>query len=544
MKNRQRILGLLFASFLLLPLFTLSQKTQDLNNEELQSWWQKDLEKDTIPGISLDRAYAELLQNKVGEEVIVAVLDTKIDINHEDLKDQIWVNIDEIPNNGIDDDNNGYIDDINGWDFLGTTTGEDVVLQLAECTRIVKKYQGRYATINANEVADAEKADYALYQKARQMLDEEIALSSTRIQSMDALEVDFLRAKDTVIHFLSRTKFSSQEVDSLAKQHPDLQRDLSLLSELLSYGFDETGFEANRLYVSKYLETIYNVDYDDRVLLKDKQHDLTDVPYGDATVINNSLEFQHSTPVSGLIGATRDNDLGINGVTNNVKIMPVVMVAEGDEYDKEVALAIRYAVDNGADIINMSWGKYLSLHVEWVRDAFRYAQKHDVLLVSGSGNDSKNSDEELNYPNDAIDGVEFVDNFIMAGGHSHKIDSTLVSRFSNYGKTTVDLFAPASKIYSLGVNDTYHLSGGTSYASPLTAGVAALVKSYYPNVTASELKQILMQSGTPIDMEVLIPFQGNTETKVLFSDLSKSGRILNAYNALQMAEKMSKLKNK
>jgi len=235
MKNRQRILGLLFASFLLLPLFTLSQKTQDLNNEELQSWWQKDLEKDTIPGISLDRAYAELLQNKVGEEVIVAVLDTKIDINHEDLKDQIWVNIDEIPNNGIDDDNNGYIDDINGWDFLGTTTGEDVVLQLAECTRIVKKYQGRYATINANEVADAEKADYALYQKARQMLDEEIALSSTRIQSMDALEVDFLRAKDTVIHFLSRTKFSSQEVDSLAKQHPDLQRDLSLLSELLSF---------------------------------------------------------------------------------------------------------------------------------------------------------------------------------------------------------------------------------------------------------------------------------------------------------------------
>jgi len=539
MKLQYNLLGLIIAALFLLPLTTKAQKKQELSEEDLKTWWQKDFEQDSIHGISLDRAYSELLADKKGQEIIVAVLDTKIDINHEDLKDQIWVNTDEIPDNHIDDDKNGYIDDINGWDFLGTTAGEDVVIQQTEATRIVKRYRTIYDSIAENKVPAEGKKSFLLYQKAKKLYDADVAETNATIKYMDSAVVVFRRARDTVAHMLSRTDYTKDKIDSLANSFPDLKSDLDYYSRMYSYGVTEETFAENVVRLNEYKSTVYGLYYDDRILLQDDPEVFNDVPYGDNTLVNNELAFQHSTPVSGLMAGTRDNGVGVNGISNHIRIMPVVMVAEGDEYDKEVALAIRYAVDNGADIINMSWGKYLSLHVDWVRDAFRYAQEHDVLLVSGAGNDSKDTDMVVNYPNDNIDGAEFVDNFIMAGGHTHRTDSTLISSFSNYGKNTVDIFAPASNIYAPDVNDSYKFTSGTSFASPLTAGVAALLKSYYPSLTAPELKHILMDSGTPIDMEVLLPSREESDKMVHFSELSKTGRVLNAYNALKMAEEYS-----
>ncbi|NHF60470.1 S8 family serine peptidase [Flavobacteriaceae bacterium TP-CH-4] len=522
-----------------MPMICNGQKKQALTEEQLKTWHLKDIGRDTIPGIGLERVYKELLANRKGEEVVVAVLDTKIDVNHEDIKDQLWVNTDEIPGNGIDDDRNGYTDDINGWNFLGNAKGADVVKQSAESTRIVKKYAPLYESRDREDIPESEKEAYRLYQKAKQIYETDVAETKQTLKYLDSAVVVFTRAKDTVANLLSANSYTTTEVDSLAKAYPTLESDLGFLSQMMGYDISESDYDESIALFTDWMSTLYSLEYDERSVLGDNPDVLTDVPYGNNILINNDLYFQHSTPVSGLMAATRNNGIGVDGISNSIKIMPVVMVAEGDENDKEVALAIRYAVDNGADIINMSWGKYLSLHADWVRDAFKYAEDNDVLLVSGSGNDGKNTDIEINYPNDNLNGVEFVDNFIMAGGHGYALDSTLIASFSNYGKNSVDIFAPAVKVYAPDIDNTYKFTRGTSFASPLTAGVAALVKSYYPNLSAAQLKQIIMESGTPINIDVRIFKEDDTVEMLPFSELSKTGKILNAHSAMLLAEKVS-----
>ena len=525
--------------FGLLPILSIGQKNQELTEDQLKIWWQKDLENDTIPGISLERAYDEILEGKKGEEVVVAVLDTKIDVDHEDIKDQLWVNEDEIPDNGIDDDNNGYVDDNNGWNFLGNSDGRDVDYQLAESVRVIKRYGPKYDSIGASQVPEDEQEAYRMFQKAKWLYENDVADMKANIKYMDSVSMVFKRARDTVAHFLGSNDFQPKQIDSLGEVYPDLSSDLAYFKRISSYGLTEDAFAENIDLFQKYLDSMYNPAFEDRKIQADDPYDLADSDYGNNIVFNNELNFQHATPVSALIAATRDNDLGIDGISNNIKLMPVVMVATGDENDKDVYHAIRYAVDNGADIINMSWGKYISPKVEWVRDAFRYAAEHDVLLVSAAGNDAKNTDVEINFPNDNIAEVEFVDNFIMAGASSYSIDSTLIASFSNYGKNTVDIFAPGDQIYSADVDNQYRFARGTSFASPLAAGVAALVKSYYPYFSANELKRILLESGTPIDWEVIVTDSTGTSKKVPFKELSKTGKLLNAYNALKMAERIT-----
>ena len=218
--------------------------------------------------------------------------------------------------------------------------------------------------------------------------------------------------------------------------------------------------------------------------------------------------------------------------------MAIRAVPNGDEYDKDVALAIRYAVDNGASVINTSFGKYYSPHTSWVREAIAYAGSKNVLIVNAAGNDAQDLDVKDVFPNDALGvGPEVSDNFISIGAISPKYGSGIVSDFSNYGKVNVDLFAPGSDIYSAVPQNEYKKNSGTSMASPAVAGVAALIRSYYPNLTAAQVKQILMDSGLPIKTRVVVG--GDTNNIKAFSELSKSGKIVNAYNALLLAEKMS-----
>lgn len=522
------------------PLAFYAQNHKTLTEDQLKTWHLMDIEEDSIPGISLNRAYHEILKNKKGKEIVVAILDTKLDVNHEDIKDQLWVNVDEIPNNNIDDDENGYVDDVHGWNFLGNAQGIDIEYQKSEATRIVQYYQKKYGDLEEKNVPVNEIQDFKMFQKAKELYDADVSETKENIQYIDSVKIVFVKAKDTVTTLLSKATFSIQEVDSLVKLHPDLKDGLEYLSLMMGYGIDEDSFAKNSELFNNYLNVTYSIDYNDRFILKDDPHSLTDVPYGNNILINNELDFQHSTPVSGLMAGTRNNGLGIDGISNNIRIMPVVMVAAGDEYDKEVALAIKYAVDNGADIINMSWGKYISMHVDWVIDAFKYAEEHDVLLVSAAGNDALNTDIEINYPNDNIDGVEFVNNFIMVGANSYTLDSTLVASFSNYGKNTVDIFAPGNKVFVTDINNEYSFSRGTSFAGPLVSGVAALVKSNYPDLSARQLKEIILASGTSINIPVRIYQKNDSIAMIPFSELSKSGKILNAHKALLMAEQVSR----
>ena len=288
-----------------------------------------------------------------------------------------------------------------------------------------------------------------------------------------------------------------------------------------------------------------NLEYKDRGLNEDE---LKILKKGignnnvNSAIILKKMEQNHSTMVSGIIGSNRSNKIGIKGIAHNVKIMPIVVSSRGDEHDHDIALAIRYAVDNGAKIINMSFGKEFSLHKKWVVDAYKYAEKHNVLLVHGAGNNGFNVDENPYYPNDVDyeNPGEVVANFINVGSTTRKLDNTFVSNFSNYGKINVDLFAPGDEIYTTSSGNSYKIDSGTSLAAPMVSGTAALIWSYYPKLSAKQVKQIILESGTAYDIEVLIP--GGKGVKAKFSELSKSGKVLNVYNAMQLANQRAKEK--
>ncbi|MFN3756170.1 MAG: S8 family serine peptidase, partial [Flavobacterium sp.] len=278
---------------------------------------------------------------------------------------------------------------------------------------------------------------------------------------------------------------------------------------------------------------------DGRLKVGDNPNDLNDQGYGNGNVAGPvAKEAKHGTHVSGIIAQLRGNGLGGDGVAEHVEIMAIRAVPNGDEYDKDIALAIRYAADNGAKIINGSFGKGFSPQKEWVYEAIQYAASKDVLFVHAAGNDNNDIDVEESYPNDFVNGKEIADNFIKIGALSYEYGTKMVATFSNYGKENVDIFSPGDKIYATTPQNTYEYQQGTSMASPNAAGVATLIRCYYPELTAAQVKGIMMDSGISITREVALP--GDPSTKVSFEDLSKSGKIVNAYNALLMAEKMTK----
>jgi subtilisin family serine protease len=283
-----------------------------------------------------------------------------------------------------------------------------------------------------------------------------------------------------------------------------------------------------------------NLKTDYRKVVGDNPNDITDIKYGNNIVFGpDKEEARHGTHVAGIVAQVRNNNIGGDGIASNVQILTVRAVPDGDEYDKDIALGIRYAVDNGAKVINGSFGKPFSPQKQWVYDAIKYAEKKDVLIVHAAGNDAKDIDYNDNFPNDSDDKVtEFADNMITVGALNFENGNKLVARFSNIGKINVDVFAPGVKIYATTPKNTYSFLQGTSMAAPNVAGVAALIRSYYPKLSAKQVKHILMDSGVAIESDVIVG--GKPADTRPFSALSKSGKIVNAYNALQMAEKMSK----
>ena len=502
-------------------LLNIPSKKVDLTDYQKDNWQHLDITTDTIPGMSVHKAY-EFLKGKTSSPVVVAVVDTGTDLAHEDLKEVAWVNTKEIAGNGIDDDKNGYVDDINGWNFLGKSYKEhleyerilmDPSISDAATLAEVKAYQEEKI-----QKAEKTKANYGNYYGGVLFADEALKKHLNK----EEYTFDEVKAIDTIDKHVEEA--ASMAINFVQANGYTMKSMLTELKGLLDKA--EATINGNNL------KTNY------RTVVGDNAYDINDKPgYGDGNTGHSKKDEAHGSHVSGIIGATRNNNIGMDGVADNVKIMAVRSVSSGDEYDKDVALGIRYAVDNGAKVINTSFGKGFSPNKEWVYDAIKYAAKKDVLIVNAAGNDGANVDVEKTFPNDAPDlKTEISDNFLTVGAISANYNKDLLATFSNYGKINVDVFAPGVKIHATTPENEYKKFSGTSMAAPSTAGVAALVRSYYPQLSASQVKHILMNSGNLIPFKVIKP--GTKDELVTFADLSVSGRIVNANNALQMADKI------
>ncbi|WP_297507631.1 S8 family peptidase [Flavobacterium sp.] len=495
-------------------------KAKPIKENDLMRWSHLDIVNDTVPGMSVDRAYTELLKKRKGTKIIVGVVDSGLDVDHPDLKGHIWTNTNEIPGNNIDDDKNGFVDDIHGWNFLGDAT--DMNLEL---TRIVKK-------------GDDGSEEY---KKAKAELDKKILELKQQKPQVNMIA----KADQDIRSYLKKETYSKEDLKGISTKDAGLNRSKMMMMSIATQAGDAFQEEIKSYveYVNDHLNYNLNVEFDGRKVIGDNPEDINDKNYGNGNVKGPDVEDAlHGTHVAGIIAQVRGNEIGGDGVVaKNVEIMAIRAVPNGDEYDKDIALAIRYAVDNGAKVINGSFGKDYSPHKEWVWDAIKYAESKDVLIVHAAGNDSKNIDVEPNFPTDEVNGKEIADNLITIGALNTDTGSKIVADFSNYGQKNVDIFAPGAKIYATIPNNKYKYEQGTSMAAPNAAGVAALIRSYYPQLTASQVKHILMDSGVALPSSVNV---GEEKTQIPFNNTCVSGKIVNAYNAILMADQMSRTAKK
>ncbi|WP_298517176.1 S8 family serine peptidase [uncultured Kordia sp.] len=522
-------------------------KKQALTQKEKQNWYFKDIFEDSILGVSLEKAYKKLLKNKKSDTIIVALIDTELDIDHEDLKDQIWTNKDEIPNNNIDDDNNGYIDDIQGWNYANTKIGDAIPNSSYSYTRIIKKYDSLFKRMPLSSIPSNQKKWFHEYLRALKRYDKEKKTRQKNIDKYNRINRNFIKADSVLANYFPRKNYTIAQLDSLKATTMDSIL-ISEISNMKSFLKGRVSKKRTDRYLNRefnVLNTLLNLSYNDRQIQGDNIHDILDIDYGNNN-IQGTKKIHHGTQVMSILAASRKNNIGIDGISNLIRIMPVSISVSGDEFDKDIALAIRYAVDNGAKIINMSIGKEFSMHPNWLKEAIQYAESKDVLIVSSAGNKSYDLSKEFDYPDDYDENGEFAKNFIKVGASSYKADSTMVWLSSNYSQKNVDIFAPGHKIYCQTRKRSSYYSG-TSYASPIVAGIAALIRSHYPNLSAIEVKEIILASGISFDVDVVQPYpygEKQPSEKIPFSSLSKSGKIVNAYNALLMAEEVSKKKKR
>ena len=520
-------------------------KQTEINQDDLKNWSHKSLKYDTIPGISLEEAYDKLLDKKLNSnDVVVAVLDTEIDINHEDLAGKIWINEDELPNNGIDDDNNGYIDDRNGWNYLVNKNGESLKRTDYEFVRIIKKFDSIFSENAIDNQISNQNDDYLLYLKAKEKYNQKLQSAKKDQEYGDFLNNNYPKAKKLLLEYFPDGNYTFSQVDSLYniyKNDNAKGKLIYFMYDYLRYNLTETWIKEYKKNADARLQISLNLNNNPRKLLNDKENLNKYDGYGSPLITKNIGIYDHGTYVAGVIAANRNNDLGIQGIYDKAIIMPLNISTNGDEYDKDIALAITYAVDNGADIINMSFAKEFSMNEEFIDNALKYAASKDVLIVGVASNESINIDNNSIYPNDYDqDGNEIVDNFIVVGSISHHLDENFKSYFSNYGKQNVDIFAPGDKIYTLKSKNEYLYQSGTSMSAPMVSGLAALLKGYYPSLKAKQIKKIIMESGVQYNIDIKLKNPDGSFKFIPFKDLSKSGKVINAYNALLMAEELSK----
>jgi len=522
-----------------------------LSAQPPENWFNLDPNSDKVSGVSSEKTYKELLKGRTSNTVIVAVIDSGVEADHEDLKDVMWINEDEIPGNGIDDDKNGYIDDIHGWNFIGNPNGENVHHDSYEITRLYGKLKSKYDKVDPSTLNKKEKKMYETYLKYKKTVEEKRASAEKGIAQMKETKTMVMGAMAAAENALGDQSLTIENVKTIeAGTDQPTNVGKNILVQILTNFPDVKDFdEVNEIIADELsggadhyfnqLEYAYNPDFDSRKIVGDNYSDSYEKYYGNNDV--TGPDAFHGTHVAGIIAANRANDLGIKGVADNVKIMSIRAVPDGDERDKDVANAIIYAVDNGATVINMSFGKGQSWDKDVVDKAVKYAAKKDVLIIHAAGNSAENIDEESNFPTDNFQrrGLfcpKKAKNWLEIGALSWNMDENLVATFSNYGKENVDIFAPGVQITSTVLEGGYGPASGTSMASPVTAGVAAMLRSYFPSLTAVQVKEILMQSGRTQTYKVKIPGKDDI---VPLADISVTGKIINAFDAVKLANKTS-----
>ena len=528
-------------------IFPLISQSQSIN------WYQQNRSSDTPYNLGTDEVYEKILNKKIGNPVIVAVIDSGVDIEHEDLKDVIWVNQDEIPDNGIDDDENGYVDDVNGWNFIGGPNGEQVGGDTYEMTRHYKELRTKYNDADPSKLKGEELEEYNTFIKYGKRIDSEVKKARSQYKGFEEKYQVF---EDVVNHIENIEEVHPINKDLLDSLSTSFNPNDAFAANIFNFYLEQTGelpsskelrkellgpLEEGLNYFGSKFKYNWNPDFDPRHLVGDNYNDPHERYYGNNLV--EGPDAMHGTHVSGIIAASRNNTIGINGIAENVRIMPVRAVPDGDERDKDVANAIRYAVENGASIINMSFGKGASPYKEVVDDAIRFAEKNDVLIVHAAGNSSENLDEAENYPSDQFKnpkGFLFwkkkkAKNYISVGASAPSTGQDMVAEFSNYGTEDVDIFAPGVMILSTVPDNEYEVSQGTSMAAPVVSGVAAILRSHFPTLTAEQVKEALMTSTQPVDTMVLKP---GSKEEVPFSSLSVSGGIIDLAAAYSVASRM------
>lgn len=522
MKNNLIFLGLLMASMA----FAQKKKTDN--------WQTLDPMADKVMGTGAEEAY-KTLTGKKSKTVIVAVIDSGVDPKHEDLKDVIWINPGEIADNGIDDDHNGYIDDVNGWNFLGGATA-DIDNEATELARLYQRMNKKFAHADTNHLAADQLKEFEEFKKIRKTFQTEEIEKEQEFMSLQILS-----------GFLDKVKTSGPLTkESISNYKPENQLEIQLKKTFkLAFAFGmkpnevESEIKEERENLSKEIRlNTMNADSIRQYIVGDDLNNLNERYYGNNRV--QGPDALHGTHVSGIIAAIRNNGKGINGIADNVKIMILRAVPNGDERDKDVANAIRYAVDNGASIINMSFGKYYSPEKSAVDEAVKYAASKNVLLIHAAGNESKNKDVETSYPSRTLLSGEVASNWIEIGANGDKKGKSMIASFSNYGQTTVDLFAPGLEIYSTIPDNKYVNESGTSMAAPSATGVAALLMQYFPELKPEELKDVLIKTAVPYNGKVNVPglskkriFKklGKKPVRKKMSTLCISGGFINANNA-------------
>jgi subtilisin family serine protease len=512
--------------------------------EPPEGWHHLDEEQSQFRGISSQLAYETILQDKSpGKEVVVAVIDGGVDSDHEDLKNVMWENEDEVPDNGKDDDENGYVDDVHGWNFIGGSDGENVNHDTFELTRIYQRLYQNFSDADTTSLEKEEREQYAYYQEIRSDYEDEIKQLQQQYNNIESLEQSMQQAEQILNEHFQDTTYNYKDIQELEPTNQELNFAKNVMSYVLENDIDSTLIADQKKQIYEFAKYGYNPDFNPRDIVGDNYEDKSERIYGNNDVAGP--DPSHGTHVAGIIAAERDNGVGVNGVASNTRIMAIRAVPNGDERDKDVANAIRYAVDNGADIINMSFGKGYSPHKEVVNQAIKHADENGVLMVHGAGNEAKNSDRNASYPTDVYGDIlsdSSATLWLGVGATSWKPNEEFIANFSNYGDETVDLFAPGVDIYSTMPDNEYEFQEGTSMASPVVAGVAALIMAYYPELNPQQIRQLILDNVVQYpDQKVVVPHEGNpneSETK-LFHELSASDGLVNVYKALQAAEEMS-----
>ncbi|HZY38779.1 MAG TPA: S8 family serine peptidase [Mucilaginibacter sp.] len=530
-------LGTLLTGLLFISLSALAQQLPAPPPNPPKNWHEMDLKTDGYFGVSLKQAY-EFLKGKKSRTVVITTMDSGIDTSQKDLAPVLWVNPKEKAGK---DNKDSYVGDVHGWDFLGGKDGKVDNAETEEEVRQYYKLKDKFAGLTTAPAG--QQKEYAFWLEVKTTYDSTENKAHAEVKVLQE-ELRFLTLTNHIIkrelNLRSDGTFTLADLDKIHYSANDtIVESKAVWQSVFTQlgGPDLTNAKVMKDWSDEYAKENNTIapDLDARRSIVSDDPDVNDgKPYGN-NVLKTS-EASHGTGVAGLIGAVRNNGYGIDGIADNVRIMALKVVPNGDEYDKDVANALRYAVDHGAEVVNMSFGKKISPHKDWVDAAFKYAAAHDVLLVMASGNDGQDVDAKPEFPNDNyLDGTTS-DNVINVGASAWRPDSSLAADFSNYGKKNVDIFAPGVKVTSIDMDAEFNTEDGTSFSSPIVAGIAALIREYYPKLTASQVKRAILESAVVEDIMVNKP--GAKGQKVAFNTLSKTGGIVNAYRALEIASKM------